>query len=235
MTPAPGWYGRAARAERTPQATIDNNGLYESIDYTLVAAGDLTGPHPTQSAAIASLRTSPTPHPYTPTSLIYGPCRNTTHPLGHRARTAFTVTETYAVGIPGCKATFTPPNSDEPSESCFLPEHHIGAHDNGSIEEDGDLLFWIDDQGVGTPLQVQDSHLVLVPASLLETFVLTFSEGDLADELAARLTCSEVDALASLLFALGCEDSARTWLVSHSADDDEGDRHFLERLYHHTT
>lgn len=41
-----------------------------------------------------------------------------------------------------------------------------------------------------------------------------------------RLACSEVDALAALLTAIGREDLAAEWIEAHATDDDEGDDHY---------
>ncbi|PZG47454.1 hypothetical protein C1I98_13365 [Spongiactinospora gelatinilytica] len=50
--------------------------------------------------------------------------------------------------------------------------------------------------------------------------------GYCADEIAARLACSEVDALAALLTALGDEELAATWIEYHAEGDDEDEDHY---------
>ncbi|TCL77894.1 MULTISPECIES: hypothetical protein [unclassified Rathayibacter] len=64
------------------------------------------------------------------------------------------------------------------------------------------------------------------PDALAE-FVSVFSREDLADDLAVRLTCVEVDALAGLLRAFGGDEAADLWITQHSTDDDEGDAHHI--------
>ena len=55
-------------------------------------------------------------------------------------------------------------------------------------------------------------------------FASVFSHGDTADDLAVRLSCTEVDALAGLLRAFGRDEAANLWIAEH-ATDDEGDAH----------
>ncbi|MWV51458.1 hypothetical protein GRS96_19500 (plasmid) [Rathayibacter sp. VKM Ac-2803] len=50
-----------------------------------------------------------------------------------------------------------------------------------------------------------------------------FASWDLAGDVAARLNCSEVDALAGLLRAAGRGEAANLWIAEHATDDDEGD------------
>ncbi|WP_219814335.1 hypothetical protein [Rathayibacter sp. AY1D3] len=59
-------------------------------------------------------------------------------------------------------------------------------------------------------------------------FASVFSHGDTADELAVRLSCAEVDALAGLLRAFGRDEAADLWIAEHASDDDEGDAHTPE-------
>ena len=63
-----------------------------------------------------------------------------------------------------------------------------------------------------------------LPEALAE-FVSVFSHGELADDLAPRLNCGEVDALAGLLRAFGRDEVADLWITEHATDDDEGDAH----------
>lgn len=55
-----------------------------------------------------------------------------------------------------------------------------------------------------------------------------FSHGDCADDLAVRMSCSEVDALAGLLRAFGRDEAADLWIAEHATDDDEGDAHHTQ-------
>jgi hypothetical protein len=58
------------------------------------------------------------------------------------------------------------------------------------------------------------------------TFAEVFAAGDFAFEVGPRMTCTEVDALAGMLRAVGADAAAATWIEGHAADDDEGDAHF---------
>lgn len=58
----------------------------------------------------------------------------------------------------------------------------------------------------------------------LATFLDTWC-GDMIPEIADRLTCAEVDTLASLLAVSGREGLAAEWINAHSHYDEEGDRH----------
>lgn len=60
-------------------------------------------------------------------------------------------------------------------------------------------------------------------------FALVFSRPDTAVDLATRLSCREVDALAEMLRACGQVEAAEMWIEEHATDDDEGDAHHTER------
>ena len=60
----------------------------------------------------------------------------------------------------------------------------------------------------------------------LTHFTVVFSRPDLAADLAPRLNCSEVEALAGLLRALGKHAIADTWVQEHAASDELGDAHY---------
>lgn len=64
-----------------------------------------------------------------------------------------------------------------------------------------------------------------IPRDIAANFAAAFDARAAAD-LAARLACSELDALAGLLTALGREDLAAAWIGAHAAGDDEGDDHY---------
>jgi len=59
----------------------------------------------------------------------------------------------------------------------------------------------------------------------VEQFCATWGEGHLSSDVADKLTCTEVEALAELFDALGDEQSAQQWIRDHSFGDDCGDRH----------
>jgi len=48
----------------------------------------------------------------------------------------------------------------------------------------------------------------------------------LANDLSGKLTCSELDALADLLAALGEDSAAKAWTDSHALHDEEGHTHY---------
>lgn len=58
------------------------------------------------------------------------------------------------------------------------------------------------------------------------TFAEVFGDGLLAFQVGPRMTCTEVDALAGMLRAVGADAAAATWIEGHAAEDDEGDAHF---------
>ncbi len=60
------------------------------------------------------------------------------------------------------------------------------------------------------------------------TFGNTFHDGTLANDIAPKLTCAEVDALVRLLLAAGLAAAADLWLNAHAADDEEGDTHYQD-------
>ncbi|MFF2050321.1 hypothetical protein ACFVU2_01850 [Leifsonia sp. NPDC058194] len=57
-------------------------------------------------------------------------------------------------------------------------------------------------------------------------FTAVFGQIDLAVDIAPKLGCTEVDALAGLLRALGEPALADTWVDAHAVDDELGDRHY---------
>ncbi|ERK71095.1 MULTISPECIES: hypothetical protein [Leifsonia] len=57
-------------------------------------------------------------------------------------------------------------------------------------------------------------------------FTAVFSKHDLTADLAPRLSCIEVEALAGLLRALGEPAAANTWIQEHATDDELGDAHY---------
>lgn len=60
----------------------------------------------------------------------------------------------------------------------------------------------------------------------LTRFTAVFSKHDLAADVAPRLSCIEVEALAGLLRALGEPATADTWIQEHATDDELGDSHY---------
>ncbi len=60
----------------------------------------------------------------------------------------------------------------------------------------------------------------------LTQFTAVFSKHDLAADLAPRLSCIEVEALADRRRALGEPATADTWIQEHATDDEIGDAHY---------
>ena len=62
----------------------------------------------------------------------------------------------------------------------------------------------------------------------LDHFIEVWSAGDLLEDIASALTCTEADALADLLRTSNHPDSADGLIAAHAEGDDEGDEHFRE-------
>ncbi|AVJ50824.1 hypothetical protein SEA_KALNOKY_83 [Mycobacterium phage Kalnoky] len=56
-------------------------------------------------------------------------------------------------------------------------------------------------------------------------FIEVWGDGYLASDLGEKLTCTEVEALASLLLSLGAGEAAARWIEYHAEGDDCGDMH----------
>lgn len=65
-----------------------------------------------------------------------------------------------------------------------------------------------------------------VPREAVDVFRKVWSRSDLAGDLGERLTCTEVEALAELLTALGAPEAAAVWLEAHADGDDPDDAHY---------
>ena len=52
-----------------------------------------------------------------------------------------------------------------------------------------------------------------------------FAAADFAGDVGPRMSCTEVDALAGMLLAVGADAAADTWVSAHAEDDQEGDSH----------
>ncbi|WP_329793868.1 hypothetical protein V1227_18860 [Lentzea sp. DG1S-22] len=65
-------------------------------------------------------------------------------------------------------------------------------------------------------------------AAALDRFGDAWADGMLASSVSESLACSELDALANVLFLMGYEEQAVTWLVEHgeSSSEEEEDNHF---------
>lgn len=67
---------------------------------------------------------------------------------------------------------------------------------------------------------------VSIPADVAHAFADAWCGSTVTANVAASLGCTEVDALADLLRALGAEQAADEWIDAHTKDDDPGDGHF---------
>lgn len=56
-------------------------------------------------------------------------------------------------------------------------------------------------------------------------FAELFADGEIADEVGTKLTCTEVETLADCLRAFGYDQAAQTWIDCHAEGDDCGDQH----------
>jgi hypothetical protein len=59
--------------------------------------------------------------------------------------------------------------------------------------------------------------------------VATLADPYTADDVGPRLTCTEAEALATVLRALGDPESAEVWLRGHAEGDEEGDDHYVSK------
>ena len=75
------------------------------------------------------------------------------------------------------------------------------------------------------PAPAAERHIDNIAAVAVE-FVETWDDAMLADEIAKRLSCREVDALVALMRATGCDYAAAIWMRAHQAGDEPGDSHY---------
>ncbi|MGO2047609.1 MAG: hypothetical protein ACTH2X_10215 [Brachybacterium tyrofermentans] len=73
------------------------------------------------------------------------------------------------------------------------------------------------------PANAPDAYALAIT---LHEFARTWTTGMLTDDLSGKLTCSELDALADLLTAIGEESAAQAWTASHALHDEDGDTHY---------
>lgn len=57
-------------------------------------------------------------------------------------------------------------------------------------------------------------------------FIEVFNAADFAGDVTPAMTCTEADAVISMLRALGAGDAADGWHDVHAARDEDGDTHF---------
>ncbi|MDG9709777.1 hypothetical protein [Streptomyces sp. DH10] len=67
---------------------------------------------------------------------------------------------------------------------------------------------------------------VSIPADVADAFTDAWCTTVITSDVAASLGCTEVDALADMLRALGAEQAADEWTDAHAQDDEPNDRHF---------
>lgn len=61
----------------------------------------------------------------------------------------------------------------------------------------------------------------------IDAFTEAFTDDILVHDLAERLTCTEVEALADVFRLRGKDQAADFWIETHSLGDEEGDLHWL--------
>lgn len=80
---------------------------------------------------------------------------------------------------------------------------------------------------MSSPVTIPNPHAHNMPVDLSILFTAISDLADLdrhvASDVGPRLTCSEVDALATVLAAAGHYDSAADWIEGHSDEDEDGD------------
>ncbi|MFK4187258.1 hypothetical protein ACI2L4_25090 [Streptomyces sparsogenes] len=64
-----------------------------------------------------------------------------------------------------------------------------------------------------------------IPDDVAERFAEVFGVSDCAPEVVSALQCSEVEALAGMLAALGATGAAENWRAEHLAEEDCTDDH----------
>jgi hypothetical protein len=67
---------------------------------------------------------------------------------------------------------------------------------------------------------------VSIPADIARNFTDAWNATDTLSDIAATLDCTEADALADLLRALGAHWAADMWLDAHAESDEPRERHF---------
>jgi hypothetical protein len=66
---------------------------------------------------------------------------------------------------------------------------------------------------------------IFILAGALRAFADRFT-GEVAGDTAQSFTCSEVEAVAGVLRAVGCTGDADAWIEEHALGDEEGDQHW---------
>ncbi|TFD05192.1 hypothetical protein E3T25_04635 [Cryobacterium sandaracinum] len=62
-----------------------------------------------------------------------------------------------------------------------------------------------------------------IDTAAAKQFVDVFTAADFAGDVGPRMSCTEVDALAGMLRAVGADTAADTWVSGHAEEDQEGD------------
>lgn len=70
-----------------------------------------------------------------------------------------------------------------------------------------------------------DNVIPLSPALSIEQFKETWGDLHLAGDIASKLTCIEVEALADVFRTFGAAESAEAWISAHAEGDECGDMH----------
>jgi hypothetical protein len=69
-------------------------------------------------------------------------------------------------------------------------------------------------------------NAITITPDTAASFVDVFAAEDFAHDVAPRMSCAEVDAVISMLRAVGGEAAASTWHDAHAAVDEDGDSHY---------
>lgn len=64
-----------------------------------------------------------------------------------------------------------------------------------------------------------------IDTSAAAIFTEVFAAGDFAGDVGPRMTCTEVEALAGMLRAVGADAAAATWIDAHAVEDEDGEAH----------
>lgn len=101
---------------------------------------------------------------------------------------------------------------------CGTPCNGIGAwatHITNQLTHKGDNMNDVD----------HFSTTIAAAKHFITTWAASENGPHLANDIADKLRCDEVEALAGLLEALGQQESAKQWIIAHSVSDDCDDQH----------
>jgi len=70
-----------------------------------------------------------------------------------------------------------------------------------------------------------------IQTTVATDFIAVFEEINFAQDVAPRMTCSEVNAVIGMLRAVGGDQAADAWHTAHAAADEAGDEHYQPTVY----